>query len=124
MMDADALFPEGFHPIETKYDPSYTHPIQPKSRSGVDIKYYFIDFGLSVEVSPETKYVLGIFGRDDTVPELSLTEPYDAFKVDIYIMGNMLKQTLCNVCISHVYCILLLPSALEIPKRGFSTPPD
>ncbi|EED81131.1 predicted protein [Postia placenta Mad-698-R] len=63
-------------------------------RSRVPIKYYYVDYGLSVYIPPDIhpKLVLGDFGRDQDVPELSLTVPYDPFKVDIFIIGNMLKR--------------------------------
>ncbi|CDO77289.1 hypothetical protein BN946_scf184753.g39 [Trametes cinnabarina] len=36
--------------------------------------------------------VVGDVGRDDEVPELSSTVPYDAFKADIYALGNLLDK--------------------------------
>lgn len=100
MMDADALYPDGFHPIVTSFDPSFNRQVIPLPRNAGTVKYYFIDFGLAVDIAPPVeinKYVVGVFGRDGTVPELSLTQPYDAFKVDIYILGNMFRNILYNV---------------------------
>ncbi|KAF5319785.1 hypothetical protein D9611_012884 [Ephemerocybe angulata] len=34
--------------------------------------------------------LLGIYGQDTSVPEMSLTEPYDPFPVDVYHLGNVL----------------------------------
>ncbi|KAJ7743881.1 hypothetical protein B0H16DRAFT_1322440, partial [Mycena metata] len=38
---------------------------------------------------PENTQVVGVFGQDKTVPELSKTIPYNLFKVDIYQLGNV-----------------------------------
>lgn len=40
----------------------------------------------------------GIFGLDQDVPELSREIPYDPFKVDVFIIGNMFRTLLFNVC--------------------------
>ena len=99
-MDANALFPSGFHPVRTTFDPAYERVLTPESRTTHGVKYYFIDFGLAVDIPPPVnvnKYVVGVFGRDETVPELSMTKAYDAFKVDIYILGNMFGNILYDV---------------------------
>lgn len=112
MMDADAMFPEGFHPVRVESDPTLSHKAVTLPRDPALIKYYFIDFGLSVDVVPpisKNKFVVGIFGRDETVPELSLDHPYDAFKVDIYILGNMFKRVLYEVGRKKSPSLLSLP---------------
>lgn len=94
MMDASQMFPQGFHPVKDVFLPDARTPARPFPRSRVPIKYYYVDYGLSVYIPPDIhpKLVLGDFGRDQDVPELSLTVPYDPFKVDIFIIGNMLKR--------------------------------
>ncbi|THG96474.1 hypothetical protein EW026_g5361 [Hermanssonia centrifuga] len=42
------------------------------------------------------KLVVGGYGRDQDVPELSFDVPYDPFKVDIFILGNMFKREIYN----------------------------
>jgi len=95
MMDADAMYPEGFHPVSLHQKPDYSGPAKHISRTAVGgVKYYFIDFGISVYI-PENlhpKMVTGFMGRDRDPPELSETVPYDPFKLDIFIIGNMLKR--------------------------------
>ena len=58
----------------------------------VPAKYYYVDFVSSSHVPQDApdKLVVGRYGRDQYVPELSDTVPYDPFKVDIYIIGNVL----------------------------------
>jgi len=99
MMDADAMYPEGFHPIRTMYKADYSGYATHIPRSTAGVKYYFIDFGISVHI-PEDAYprlVTGNLGRDQTPPELSRAVPYDPFKLDVYILGNMFRRELTDV---------------------------
>ncbi|KAH9918122.1 uncharacterized protein B0H18DRAFT_1123164 [Fomitopsis serialis] len=77
MMDASAMYPKAFIP----------------SRRYVFL-YYYVDFGLSTYFPPdaESRVVVGVVGRDQEVPELSEDVPYDPFKVDVFIIGNMLRN--------------------------------
>ena len=54
------------------------------------MRYFFIDFDLSVCFEEgESHDVIGDVGRDNQVPELSNDVPYNAFKVDIFALGNL-----------------------------------
>ncbi|KAI0054727.1 hypothetical protein BV25DRAFT_1895581 [Artomyces pyxidatus] len=95
MMDADAMYPRGFHPVRTRFLPNgvniafYTR--RPRLLAGV--KYYFVDYGISSHILPDQpRLALGLEGRDEEVPELSEIEPYDPFKVDIYTIGNVFRR--------------------------------
>ncbi|KAI0751222.1 hypothetical protein C8Q80DRAFT_559546 [Daedaleopsis nitida] len=98
MMDADAMYPRRFHPIAIYSLPdavSTTAPVLP--RESVPVTYYYVDFGISAIFSaPEdiTRRVTGIDGQDQEVPELSDVVPYDPFKVDIFILGNLFRRRL------------------------------
>ncbi|OSD00975.1 kinase-like protein [Trametes coccinea BRFM310] len=93
MMDAKALYPNGYHPVRLGYTPDTLYPVTALPRAGRKVRYFYIDFGLSARF-PEgsSSYVLGDVGRHADVPELSKTVPYDAFKVDIYSLGNVYLQ--------------------------------
>ncbi|OSX58938.1 hypothetical protein POSPLADRAFT_1151938 [Postia placenta MAD-698-R-SB12] len=99
MMDADALFPNGFHPIRKFSLPDGFTPAPWRSRKDMPIKYYYVDFGISVQIPPNThaKLAVGPYGRDQEVPELSADIPYDPFKVDIFIIGNFFRRNLYDV---------------------------
>ncbi|KAI9069041.1 kinase-like protein [Trametes sanguinea] len=90
MMDAKTLYPTGHHPIRLGYTPDTLYPVTALPRAGRKVRYLFIDFGLSARF-PEgaSTYVVGDVGRDADVPELSDHVPYDAFKVDIFSLGNV-----------------------------------
>jgi len=99
MMDADAMYPEGFHPIRVDYKPDYSGWAPYVSRSVAGARYYFVDFGISVRIPEDDrpKFVTGSMGRDQEPPELSDTVPYDPFKLDVFIIGNMLMREICDV---------------------------
>jgi hypothetical protein len=93
-MDAKALYPKGFHPVYTFRLPETADfaPILP--RYTAHIVYYYVDFGISSHIPTDSpdKLVLGDLGRDQSVPELSTTIPYDPFKVDVFILGNVFQR--------------------------------
>ncbi|OCH90628.1 hypothetical protein OBBRIDRAFT_754583 [Obba rivulosa] len=99
MMVADAMYPFGFHPILYRCLPDGKSTAPYLRRSDVGVRYYYIDFGISVRIPPEKhpKLVTGFLGRDREVPELSATVPYDPFKVDVFIIGNVLRRQFYDV---------------------------
>jgi len=119
MMDADAMYPEGFHPIRTMHKPDYSGYAPYLSRSTAGVKYYFIDFGISVHIPADVypKLVTGHLGRDQTPPELSKTIPYDPFKLDVYIIGNMFKRELTDVRSSFNIRSVIPPGGADSPKE-------
>ncbi|KAG8750814.1 hypothetical protein FRC11_010029 [Ceratobasidium sp. 423] len=95
MMKADTLFTSTPHPHPSysylTEDAQYRVGVQPRSEHTV--KYYYIDFGLSVlfPSHAERRLVTGADGRERNVPELATPDiPYDPFKVDVWIIGNFI----------------------------------
>ena len=101
MVDSKPLFPRGFHPVFPHRLPDASLHAPVLSRTVVPVKYYFVDFGISsyIPQDSEDKLVRGDFGRDQEVPELSLTTPYYPFKVDVFIIGNLLNNCFLRVCL-------------------------
>ena len=99
MMDGDAMYPEGFHPIRINQTPDCLRPAEHTTRTVAGVKYYFLDFGISCYLpdANSPRLVTGMDGRDQEPPELSDIDPYNPFKLDIFIIGNMLKQEFCEV---------------------------
>ncbi|KAF8520901.1 hypothetical protein BU17DRAFT_88463 [Hysterangium stoloniferum] len=96
MMQANKIIPKGFHPImyNSHNGVDLFAPFHCHTRMAVaPVDYYWIDFDLSSRFSSLDidNLVTGIVGQDRTVPELSLTVPYDPFKVDIYQVGGLIK---------------------------------
>ena len=110
MMDGNHLYPGGFHPIRQICSPDGTSVAWPMSRSHFHVQYYYIDFSLSVYIPPDVqpKLVVGIFGRDQEPPELSDSIPYDPFKLDVFILGNVLRKSFYDV--GHPLLSLLVSS--------------
>jgi len=94
MMDATAMYPRGFHPINESFLPDAKTMARHRPRTSVPVRYYYIDYGLSVHIPPDVhrKAAVGSDGRDQEVPELSDDVPYDPFKVDIFIAGNLFRR--------------------------------
>ena len=99
MMDGSAMYPEGYHPSNTNWDPSGQNEAKYYTRRAVHgVKYFITDFGLSTKFADgESHFVTGSKALDGEVPELSDTVPYDAFAVDIFTLGNVFKKSLIEV---------------------------
>lgn len=100
MFDSSAIFPQGHHPIFESFLPDFVTVAPRLSRTAAGgVKYYFVDFGMSSYFPPDApRLALGDEGRDQEVPELSETIPYDPFKVDIFALGNVFRRELYDVC--------------------------
>jgi hypothetical protein len=63
------------------------------------VKYYFIDFEVAYRFDdPNVRHrVSRRFGQDPELPELSSDQPFDPFKVDLFMLGNVFKRKLCQV---------------------------
>ncbi|GBE86767.1 predicted protein [Sparassis crispa] len=84
---------EGHHPVRIETSRDGTRTLSPLSRSDHPVRYYYIDFGISSYIEKGTSpYVLGRRGRDKELPELSSEVPYNAFKADLFILGNLYKK--------------------------------
>ncbi|KAJ7682317.1 kinase-like domain-containing protein [Mycena polygramma] len=120
VMDASQMVSSGFHFKSTlaardgkTYLRPYTgddlDPFVIKSRTqAAPMKYYFIDFELSVRFpSYETReLVTGRYGQlRKHIPEISDTIPYDPFKVDIRLVGEMLRSEFVMVTIGLDFVI-------------------
>ena len=90
-----AMYPEGFHPAWTSHKRDFSGIADYIPRSAVEVKYYLANFWVSVYMdlnSNDPPLVTGTVGWGRDPPELSATEPYDPFKLDIFIFGNMFKK--------------------------------
>jgi hypothetical protein len=93
-MDATHMYPLGFHPVESIFLVDRKTVAPRISRFEAGVKYYYVDYGISSHFPPGSRreLVLGIAGRDQDVPELSNDVPYDPFKVDIFTIGNVIRD--------------------------------
>ena len=114
-MDPKTMYPEGFHPVQTAYKRDYSGIAYHIPRSAIGVKYYYADFGISkhFQDAGSPRVTTGISGRDRDPPELSNTVPYDPFKLDVFIIGNMLKREFCDV----IFPLLSSTAKLTFPQR-------
>ncbi|KDQ19914.1 hypothetical protein BOTBODRAFT_51285 [Botryobasidium botryosum FD-172 SS1] len=120
MMDASKLYPQGFHPQRPNLSIDAQGPAKARRRaSAPQPKYYFIDFDLSSRFDDATapRLVTGRHCQDRTAPELSDRVPYDPFKLDVYILGNVFHR-----CLLSKYNSLAFLSPLV--NRMISRTPD
>lgn len=99
-MDSAGMFPDGFHPVLSGFLPDLSGPSWPIPRSSTaGVKYYFTDFGISVDFPPHTheRLAVGGDGLDQEPPELHEDYPYDPFKLDIFIIGNLIRRRFLDV---------------------------
>ena len=104
MMDGGPLYPKGFHPSWQNLEADLRRHARPiLRRDARSLKYYFIDFGISsvFDDPNEPRLVTGMFGIDDDIPELSWSNPYNPFLVDICILGHVYKKHFINVSVCH-----------------------
>ncbi|KAH8103569.1 kinase-like domain-containing protein [Cristinia sonorae] len=98
MMDGRPLFPEDHHPVLTSQTPDVSRDATHLKRLQHPVKYYYVDFGLSTHFKDgEPPYVLGTKGADQSAPELSDETPYNAFMLDVYVLGHVYESDLLQV---------------------------
>ncbi|KAJ7919618.1 kinase-like domain-containing protein [Mycena leptocephala] len=136
VMDASRMIPGGFHFIHPPlagdgqtillpYTGDEHTPNHIKTRTqAAPMKYYFIDFGLSVQFpSYETRgLVTGECGRlRKHIPEISETIPYDPFKVDVRLIGEMLRS---DFLVEYVGLDFLIPFVQKLRRCKPAERPD
>ncbi len=109
MFDATAMYPDGFNPSRPYAERKGLRLVQNRFNRGdvlPSIRYYFTDFGISsLFADPfQPRLVTGRHCQDKTVPELLFDDPYDPFRTDVYILGNVYKECLLDVC-QNDFCI-------------------
>jgi len=92
-MDATNMYPLGFHPVFLDDKKTVNSRL---SRLEAGVKYYFVNYGIPSYFPPGSRreLVLGTADRDQDVPELSNNVSYDPFKLDIFMIGNVIRGEL------------------------------
>ncbi|KAG6379504.1 hypothetical protein JVT61DRAFT_9995 [Boletus reticuloceps] len=120
LMDASNLYNDGWHPMNTWLARNGRDEIcLSRKRSEAEIKYYFIDFGLSTQFPPEQhdRLVTGELGRIQA-PEQSSGLPYDPFKLDVYYLGHVYQTKIVEVRILYLSTPLLGALTLRQEFKG------
>ncbi|KAJ7435028.1 kinase-like domain-containing protein [Mycena galericulata] len=90
MMDESRVVPAGSRFCYPRSHTGFPGLFSWENRCSVGpVDYYYIDFGLSMHFpdGKDTALTTGTLRTFKTIPELSLTVPYNPFKVDIFQLG-------------------------------------
>lgn len=110
MMDSSPLYSQPVHPINEDKTRDFSANSRPRPRTQCQhpVKYYIIDLGHARHYDPDNgpPHESPVYGGDLSVPEF-LThpeEPCDPFAVDIYRLGNLIRENFTDV---RTYAIFL-----------------
>ncbi|KAH9937744.1 hypothetical protein B0H21DRAFT_813082 [Amylocystis lapponica] len=97
MLDPSSMYPNMYHPKAPLSTRNYKGTAKYYSRTERPSKYYYIDFGIAEKYNPDDGPPRQIpdFGGDRSVPEFQddrIYEPSDPFPVDIYYLGNLIRE--------------------------------
>lgn len=101
MGDLLPLYDSPPHPFDLRKKRDFSGKVKARStRTRTPVKYYLVDFGLSRRYNPEDGPPLELpqWGGDKSVPEfLAVDTPCDPFLVDVYCLGNFIRQSFLEV---------------------------
>ena len=91
MMDPDAMFPDGFHPVSLHFTPDLRKPAwnYPRIVPYVHVKYHLTGFGSASRISRKPGVVDKESGKAKT--------KNDAYMADIAALGQLLSKAFCEV---------------------------
>ncbi|KAJ7452116.1 hypothetical protein B0H11DRAFT_2074354 [Mycena galericulata] len=94
MVESTPLFRDMPHPWRARKRRDFSGPPRAhKTRTQLPVKYFIIDYNLSVRYTePGPHLEPGGWGGDKTVPEFWTEELCDPFAVDVYCLGNALRR--------------------------------
>jgi hypothetical protein len=103
MMDANPLYPDPWHPSKPTMRADWSAPAKPLSRSDHPVKYYFIDFGLSVQFDLSAGPPLAVpneAGGEQVPPEFKgkgYNTKHNPFPTDVWYIGNFVREEFIQV---------------------------
>ncbi|EIN06243.1 hypothetical protein PUNSTDRAFT_72931 [Punctularia strigosozonata HHB-11173 SS5] len=99
MLDPRNMYPKSFHPAEPNRSRDWRGNALSYTRTQRPSSYYLIDFGLSQLYPPHGAKAIPVEGGDKSVPEFQSNPngEYDPFPVDVYYLGNWVKQYIIKV---------------------------
>jgi hypothetical protein len=130
MMDARPLYPQGWHFAKGTHAPNGIDGVTPLARIDHPVRYIIIDYELSIRFQPGQSHLINApGGRDGDAPEISLYKDrsYDAFKLDVFTVGNLINDEFWKACCdnpcregstpecSYVYSAVLWARLLDGP---------
>jgi hypothetical protein len=99
MMDGRPIIPQGWHFVRKGFAPNGVDPIAPLARIDHPVRYFIIDYDCSIVFSPGQSHLLeGFDGDEGSPPELKKNQQYDAFKVDVFTLGDVFDKNFYQAC--------------------------
>ncbi|KAJ6555187.1 hypothetical protein DFH09DRAFT_1493362 [Mycena vulgaris] len=123
MMDVQHLYPRRFHPQFQSKPLDYEGTLKHFTRTQAPVKYYLIDFGISLRFDPaqtDSRVALPIIGADKTVPEFEEggnRYPVDPFATDIYYLGNLIRSQFLDIHPGREGFEFMRPLVADMVKR-------
>ncbi|KAL0572776.1 hypothetical protein V5O48_009189 [Marasmius crinis-equi] len=103
MMDSRRLYDLPVHPIKQIMARDWSRKVQVYTRTERPVTYYYIDFGLAQQYPPEASATREPgYGGDTTVPEFQTNQSCDPFAVDVYRLGNLMRECFLSGSLSDV----------------------
>ncbi|KAJ7450260.1 hypothetical protein B0H11DRAFT_1743268 [Mycena galericulata] len=124
VVDPSQMIPGGRRPTVLTGFVNMPGRLRPISHEAGPMHYYYIDFGLSVQFPSlaDRSMITGDEGRHrKRIPEISETVPYDPFKVDVRLVGEMLRRELHQ---QHTGLDFIVPFVRKLRRHNPSQRPD
>ncbi|KAA1476395.1 kinase-like protein [Dentipellis sp. KUC8613] len=100
LMDADRMFPHGFHLDNAQFDMRGRRMSKVRTRTQIGgVRYYLIDFGEAMKFGPSDSVLIDVRSKASIHAPETLGEnrpPYDPFKADAYTMGETYRKILID----------------------------
>lgn len=117
-MDSKKMYPYGFHPTrKTENIDGFTRAKYISRSKAKDVKYLYIDFGMSKLIRSETDRRMRIKqGARILPPEIERGDVYDPFPVDMYYLGHVYREFLLEVRASspkQIHALIHLSSRIQ-----------
>ncbi|KAH8982637.1 kinase-like domain-containing protein [Lactarius hatsudake] len=118
MFDPSGMYPKGYHPIQKNRSRDFKGRAKRCTRTDRPPRYYLIDFGLSRRYSSRDVLDEPLRGGDKNAPEHLRGGRCNPFHVDIYYLGNLVREQFLMKCNGFEFMRELVDSMTdEIPER-------
>jgi hypothetical protein len=98
-MDGRPILPNGWHFVRHDLAPNGVDAIAPRARIDHPVRYFIIDYDCSMRFSSGQSHLVRAFGgADSDPPELTKPYQYNAFKVDVFTLGNVFDKNFYQAC--------------------------
>ncbi|KAI0345535.1 hypothetical protein BDW22DRAFT_1353026 [Trametopsis cervina] len=102
-MDADDMFPGGFHPVKLNLDPTCTFKATIVPRNRAFVRYYYVDFEYRDQTS-DLRYSDGTLRETDAAPPYLSQGPdgIEPDKLEVWVIGQFLKTQFYDVSCRNI----------------------